>query len=354
MTQAEPIPHWPGRLVSITDHGVTDHRVTDHGVTDHGVTDHGVGDHAVGDHQVYVRSAPAPAEDADNTQPALFVHGLEGSSRNWTDLIDLLRPWLACEAVDLPGFGESPPRPDGRYSIAALAQTVIALIRNNHQGPVHLIGNSLGGAVSVKVAATRPDLVRTLTLISPALPDLRPRLDLVRFPVIGLPRVGPRLIRQYQAGQPPERRVAAVIATCYSNPGLFPQARFAAEVAELDRRDSLEYAAAALVGSARALTAEFLRKGRHSPWRDVARITAPCLVIYGQHDRLVDPRAAGRAAHMFSEARIVVLPRTGHVAQMERPGLVAAEIGILLGIPGGFGRLSEERTGEATPESVRY
>jgi pimeloyl-ACP methyl ester carboxylesterase len=86
----------------------------------------------------------------------------------------------------------------------------------------------------------------------------------------------------------------------------------------------------------------------------VARITAPCLVIYGQHDRLVDPRAAGRAAHMFSEARIVVLPRTGHVAQMERPGLVAAEIGILLGIPGGFGRLSEERTGEATPESVRY
>ena len=39
---------------------------------------------------------------------------------------------------------------------------------------------------------------------------------------------------------------------------------------------------------------------------------------------------AGRAAHAFSNARIVVLPRTGHVAQMERPGLVAAEIGIML------------------------
>ena len=36
---------------------------------------------------------------------------------------------------------------------------------------MHLIGNSLGGAVCVKVAATRPDLIRTLTLISPALPD---------------------------------------------------------------------------------------------------------------------------------------------------------------------------------------
>jgi pimeloyl-ACP methyl ester carboxylesterase len=320
---AGPIPHWPGRLVG------------------------------VGDHRVFVRSAPGPETD-DGAESALCVHGLEGSSRNWTDLIDLLRSRLACDAVDLPGFGDSPPRPDGRYSVAALAQTVIALIRERQRGPVHLIGNSLGGAVAVKVAATRPDLVRTLTLISPALPDLRPRLDLVRFPVVALPRLGPRLIRQYQAALPPERRVAAVIATCYSNPGLYPQARFAAEVAELGRRDSLEYAAAALMGSARALTAEFLRKGRRSPWRDAARVTAPTLVIYGQHDRLVDPRAAGRAAHVFRDARIVVLPRTGHVAQMERPDLVAAEIGILLGIPGGFGRLTEERAGEANTQSVRY
>src|SRR6266536_2705220 len=316
----EPIPHWPGRLVSL------------------------------GDHEVFVRSAPVPDTDAE---PALFVHGLEGSSRNGTDLIDLLRSRLACEAMDLPGFGDSPPRPDGRYSIAALAQSVIALIQRQSK-PVHLIGNSLGGAVAVKVAATRPDLINTLTLISPALPDLRPRLDLVRFPVVWLPRLGPRLIRQYQAALPPERRGAAVIATCYSNPGLYPQARFAAEVAELGRRDSLEYAVAALMGSARALSAEFLRKGRHSPWRDVARITAPSLVIYGQHDRLVDPRAAGRAAHVFTDARIVVLPRTGHVAQMERPGLVAVEIGILLGIPDGFRRLTQERAGEGNTQPVRY
>jgi pimeloyl-ACP methyl ester carboxylesterase len=312
VNHADPIPHWPGRLVSLG-----------------------------GGQQVFARSAPVSetpeppgAAEPALSEPALFVHGLEGSSRNWTDLMDLLRTRLACEAVDLPGFGDSPPRPDGRYSIAAFAQTVIALIECSERAPVHLIGNSLGGAVCVRVAATRPELIRTLTLISPALPDLRPRLDLVRFPVMALPRVGPRLIRQYQATLPPERRVAAVIATCYSNPGLFPQARFAAEVAEVSRRDSLEYAAAALVGSARALTAEFLRHGRRSPWRDAARVTAPVLVIYGQHDRLVDPRGAGRAAHVFRDARIVVLPRTGHVAQMERPGLVAAEIGILLASAG--------------------
>jgi len=305
------IPHWPGQLVGI------------------------------GDHHVYVRSVPEGSvlqgsvlqgsvlPGSALSEPALCVHGLEGSSRNWTDLMDVLRPRLSCEAVDLPGFGDSPPRPDGRYSIAALAQSVMTLIERRGRGPVHLIGNSLGGAVCVKIAANRPELIRTLTLISPALPDSRPRLDLLRFPLMSLPRVGAGLLRRVQA-LPPESRVADVITTCFSDPGLFPRARFTAEVAELAHRDSLDYAAAALVGSIRTLTAETLRVGRHSAWRDAARIAAPSLVIYGSHDRLVDPRMAGRAAHAFSNARIVVLPRTGHVAHMEHPGLVAAEIGILL------------------------
>ena len=63
--------------------------------------------------EVFVRSAPAP----EGAEPALFVHGLGGSATNWTDLMDLLRkppadrpdePALACEALDLPGFGFSP------------------------------------------------------------------------------------------------------------------------------------------------------------------------------------------------------------------------------------------------------
>lgn len=317
----EPIPHWPGRLVSL------------------------------GDYEVFVRSAPGP-QTPEDAEPALCVHGLEGSSRNWTDLIDLLRNRLACDAMDLPGFGDSPPRPDGRYSIAALAQTVIALIEKK-QAPVHLIGNSLGGAVCVKVTATRPDLIKTLTLISPALPDSRPRLDLIRFPVMSLPRVGARVVKQYQV-LPPERRVADVITTCYGDPSLFSSDRFAIEVAELTRRDELGHAAAVLIGSVRTLTAEFLRKGRHSAWRDAARVTAPTLVIYGSRDRLVDARMAGRAAHQFADARVVVLPRTGHVAHMEQPHAVAAEIAILLGMPGGFGRLTQERAGEGNTQPVRY
>ena len=296
MSEPDPIPHWPGESISL------------------------------GAQSVYLRSVPD-----QGGEPALCVHGLAGSSRNWTDLMGLLRPGLAADALDLPGFGDSPPRPDGRYSIAASAQTVAALIECRYitkgRGPVHLIANSLGGAVAVKVAATRPELVRTLTLISPALPDSRPRLDLIRFPVICLPYVGTRLLRKYEA-LPPSTRVADVIATCYSDPARFPAARFAAEVAELTRRDTLPYPTAALVGSIRTLTAEFFRT---RAWRDAARITAPSLVIYGRHDRLVDPRMAGRAARAFRDARILVLPRAGHLAHMEHPAQVAAEIQALVG-----------------------
>ncbi len=94
--------------------------------------------------------------------------------------------------------------------------------------------------------------------------------------------------------------------------------------------------------------------GRRTAWRDATRITAPSLVIYGSHDRLVDPRMAGRAAHAFPGARIVVLPRTGHVAHMEHPAQVAAEIDVLLaGIPAPVRRLIVGQDGVREARSVR-
>lgn len=105
--------------------------------------------------------------------PALLVHGLGGSSQNWSALMPLLTDVLDSEAVDLPGFGDSPPPDDGNYSVTGHARAVIRLLDAGGRGPVHLFGNSLGGAVATRVAAVRPDLVRTLTLVSPALPEIR-------------------------------------------------------------------------------------------------------------------------------------------------------------------------------------
>jgi pimeloyl-ACP methyl ester carboxylesterase len=295
--QHRPVPHWPGANVTLS----------------------------VG--EVFVRSAAAEDPDAE---PAVFVHGLGGSSRNWTDLMAELRrpgpvptePVLAGEALDLPGFGYSPPPADRDYSIDARAAAVIALIDEGGRWPVHLIGNSLGGAICTRVAARRPDLIRTLTLISPALPDLRPRIGPLRVATVGVPGIG-RWVFNKLAAFPAQQRTAATVTDLYADPARMHPDRFRDEVEEVARRDALEYQTEVFIESTRAIVAEYLRFGPRTLWRDAARIAAPTLTIFGSHDHLVRPVLAARAARVFRSANAIVLPQTGHVAMMERPAVVA-------------------------------
>lgn len=281
---------------------------------------------------VYLRSASAPAEAVDAAEPALLVHGFGGSSTNWTDLMGLLRdtvPALACDAVDLPGCGQSPPSPRSRYSVGAQAETVAAVIERSGRGPVHLVGNSLGGAICARVAAARPELVTTLTLISPAMPDLWPRPAMLRFPALCIPGFGNWLLRRTR-NLSATTRVELMLAGVYFDPAHMHPLRFAEEVAEVERRDRLDYDEAVLLASARSIVLEYVRRGGGTLWRDAARVVAPTLVLYGSHDKLVDARMAGRAARTFFSGRVVVLSRTGHVAHMEYPAAVAEEIAALL------------------------
>jgi pimeloyl-ACP methyl ester carboxylesterase len=123
-----------------------------------------------------------------------------------------------------------------------------------------------------------------------------------------------------------EQRVRGVANACFYDPGKIHPVRFALDAAELRRRDELDYADATTIGAARAITAEYLRPPSSSLWRDAERVAVPVLAIYGSHDRLVNPRGATHAARAFRGApwaRVMVLPRTGHVAQMEHPAEVA-------------------------------
>jgi len=283
-----PIPHWPGEL------------------------------HPAGSQRLFVRTASTDGE------PAVFVHGLAGSATNWTDLMGELSDGLACDAVDLPGFGFSPPPPTRDYSVSAHARAVAAYITARKRGPVHLFGNSLGGAVATRLAARRPDLVRTVTLVSPALPDLKPRYGPTRILAATIPGVGMYGMRKLSA-LPPEQRVQGSMEMCYADPSLMHPDRLMALVEEIRRRDGQEHTIPAIIGSARGAVAEYLRVGPRSLWRDAARIESPAVVIYGSLDRIVDPRLAARAQRAFRHGRVVVLPGVGHVGQMERPDLVAAE-----------------------------
>jgi pimeloyl-ACP methyl ester carboxylesterase len=294
-----PAPRWPGRAVRL--------------------------DGSV----IFVRETPPAAAGAE---PALYVHGLGGSSTNWTDLAALLAGRLNATAIDLPGAGGSDPA--DRYTIIALAERVIRWIERAGRGPVHLLGNSLGGTVAVVVAAGRPDLVRTLTLISPALPFLNPRRSLQSrmVPLLAVPR-GEWLVRRMLATVPPEQLASRVIEACFADPGRVDEQRLAEAVEEIRTRYTLDHYLPAYLRTMRGLVGSFLRAylpGRQSLWRIAATVRAPTLVIGGRQDRLVDIRVAPQASRVIPDSRLLMLDGVGHVAHMEVPRLVARAVVALL------------------------
>ncbi|GAA2923044.1 alpha/beta hydrolase [Streptomyces erythrogriseus] len=273
-----------------------------------------------------VRSRPPVRE---GRPPAFYVHGLGGSSLNWSPLMALLEDAVDSEAVDLPGFGDSPPPDDGDYSITAHARAVIRCLEASDRGPVHLFGNSLGGAVATRVAAVRPDLVRTLTLVSPALPELRVQRSAVPTGLLAVPGVAPlftRLTREWTA----EQRVRGVMNLCYGDPSRVAPEGFRRAVQEMERRQRLPYFWDAMARSARGLVSSYMLGGQHGLWRQAERVLAPTLLVYGGRDQLVGFRMAQRAARHFRGSRLVTLPDAGHVAMMEYPETVASAFRELL------------------------
>jgi pimeloyl-ACP methyl ester carboxylesterase len=269
---------------------------------------------------LHVRETPGPRHT-----PAVYVHGLSGSATNWTDLAALLAGRAAGTAVDLPGFGLSRPLASRDYSPAGHADALLCFLAGRGR-PVHLVGNSFGGAVALTVAARRPELVRSLTLVSPAMPDLRPdprrvsdpKLLLALLPVIG------KRARAELAAMDPRARAEQVVRLCFGDPGVAPEHRLAEAAAEFAARARLAWAQEAAERTGKAMVAGWLRG--ESLWSVAARVQAPTLVVWGDRDRLVAPRLAGRTAAALRRSRLLVLPGVGHVAQIEAPVRVARAV----------------------------
>lgn len=270
----------------------------------------------IGGVDVHVRHTPALVPEA---QRALLVHGLGGAASNWTDFATLIRARVDVDAIDLPGFGRSGPAADGDYSPRGHARTVIGYLERSGGEPVHLVGNSMGGAVSILVASRRPDLVRTLTLVSPAVPDVRlrahPLRNDARMALLVVPGLGDIALRRL-ARVGAEAQVRATIALCFADPDRFPPRRLAEAIAEARHRMPMPWARTAFLRSLRGLARSQLVRGR-TAWAAMRSIEAPTLVLWGDTDRLVAPDLADYVGAAVPDSRVLVLDDMGHTAMME-------------------------------------
>lgn len=258
--------------------------------------------------------------------PLVFVHGLGGSHLNWA----LAGPELAGTrrtlALDLRGFGLSP----GTRGTATVAANVALLGRFLHEvagTPAILVGNSMGGLVSILQAHAQPATVAGLVLISPALPSARRRPDPAvgrRFLLYALPGVGEFYLRQLNARMPAREVVGRVIDLCFADPSRADPAMLAAATALAEHRRSMRGGEESLLAAARSLMAVVAQRRRYEAI--MASIDAPVLLIGGEADRLVPVASVRRAARLNPRWESRILPGVGHTAQLETPHLVVAAI----------------------------
>ena len=98
----------------------------------------------------------------------MLLHGLAERRQVFSWLAPLLAPHLRLVAIDLPGFGASPPLPGGGFDLGAVCERVEAVIAELGLERPAMLGHSLGGGVAVRYAAERPGALRALALIAPA------------------------------------------------------------------------------------------------------------------------------------------------------------------------------------------
>jgi pimeloyl-ACP methyl ester carboxylesterase len=239
----------------------------------------------------------------------LFIHGLSGCWGNWLEQLTVFAATNRVIAIDLPGFGHSPGGA-GELSMGGYAQLLDELLEQLGVQSSDVVGNSMGGLIAAELAASFPDRVRRLVLVSPAgLSTYANRLTHRTLPLLR------RLEQVLALG-------AAYTASNSDAIARRPRMRELAlkGVVRHPERLSAPLAAEQVRGAGtdgfmRALEAIL----EHDLSETLPRIAARSLIVWGDHDLLINVRDAARFQELIPDARLVVYEDTGHVSMLERP-----------------------------------
>jgi pimeloyl-ACP methyl ester carboxylesterase len=253
-------------------------------------------------------------------RPIVLVHGLGGSHCNWLPVGRRLAAHGRVLALDLAGHGRTPAL--GRTAhVAANRRLLGRFLETVARAPAVLVGNSMGGYLSMAEAAAEPDKVSSLVLVDPAVPNTQiltwNPVVVALFAGYALPGTGGALMRwRYRRG--PERLVRDTLRLCCVDVSRVPADTVEAHVALARER----LASGAIIGrdflaAQRSLMAALIRPRRF--YEMVASIRARGLIVQGGSDRLVRVQAARRLAAARPDWRFEVLEGIGHVPQLEAP-----------------------------------
>jgi len=248
--------------------------------------------------QVYVEDTGAPSGHPD--APAIvFGHGLLFSGRMFAAQVERLRDRYRCVTIDWRGQGKS-PAPAGGYDMDTLSDDAVAVIESLGLGAVHYVGLSMGGFVGMRLAARRPELLRSLVLLdTSAGPEDPDKVSSYRLlaKVYGL--LGMRPVRS---------QVEPIMfgPTFLADPAAQPHLdAFRAELKAVKRSGMKQ----AIYGVT----------DREPILDELDRITAPTLVVVGVDDVATPVAQAETIAAAIQGSRLEIVPDAGHSSTIEQP-----------------------------------
>lgn len=238
--------------------------------------------------------------------PVVFSHGLLLSARLWDAQVEALRDRYRCIAYDHRGQGLSDVPSERSISMDTCAADAEALVKALGATPCHFVGLSMGGMVGLRLAARRPEILRSLTLIETSA-DPEPEENVGRYRLLNLVArfIGPWAV----AG-----KVMRILfgRTFNTDPARAEErARWTARVAG-NRRSVW-----------RAVNGVIERPSIHG---ELAAVRLPTLVMVGEEDVATVPAKAERIAAAIAGARLLRIPRAGHSSPVEEPGAVTAAL----------------------------
>jgi pimeloyl-ACP methyl ester carboxylesterase len=244
----------------------------------------------------------------DSQPDVVFLHGGGQNAHTWdTVALALGRPLLA---IDLPGHGHSARRGDRDYGPWRNAEAVAAVIEQAAPAARGVVGMSLGGATAIRLAATRPDLVRRAVIV-----DVTPNSGVRSRAMTPADRGAVALVSGPPAYESFEAMAAAAVA---SSPG---RRRSAVERGVRhnarrlpDGRWTWRYD---LFGDRPAAVADHT-----GLWADVQAITAPVMLVLGGDSKFTGEQDVAEFRRLLPAARVEVVPDSGHAIQSDQPLLL--------------------------------
>ena len=235
----------------------------------------------------------------------LLLHGFAGNKDNWLLYAFKLRREYRVIIPDLPGFGDNGKDPGADYGMAAQVENVRQFVDALGSECFHIGGNSMGGFIALKLALTYPDRVITLALLNNAgvMGERKSELELAA-------ERGENPLTVSSAAEF-EKLLDFVMYRRILLPGVIRLALSTVAIANQPFWDSIFW----------ALRDEMLGE----PLNDqLDRVTAPTLIIWGRHDRLIDVSCCDVLQAGIADSHCVIFEDTGHVPMLERPAQSAA------------------------------